>query len=450
MFIIVENMHTIGMRLRAKIGILCLTTLAFVCVGKRSESNAEYREYCDLAPTNYDVCVTVVDECPVEEGKENFELKIFAVDKLFTYTDKKVMASDFTVQREIEKRRINETLDKKIELVDKCLERGASYERAMLTCFPLIKNTVDKVSEYVNIEPIDARVEYKNGKFSITKESSGRKLDEERFYASVYYSVKFFNGQKAVEAKTVVVEPTITYSQLKARLVLRSQYTTEYKNSTDDRAYNVAFAASKFDGLSIACGQTVSFNEVVGERSAENGFKAAKVIVDGNYVLGVGGGVCQASTAIYNAAIVAGLNAVVNAHSICPSYCEPGLDAMISSFSDLLIKNNTQSTVYFSVVNNGRKTTVKIFGSPNEYRIEPQSVVESVIAYEKTESVDTERKYFDSSSVSGDRLIVSYGKDGYISSTYLNYFDKNGTLVKRIKVRENEYKPSPQITVIAP
>lgn len=368
--------------------------------------------------------------------------------KTFSYRDELIEPSDFTVSEELDSRRVNCPLEQKIEFVDMCLQRGADYETAMTTAFPLLKRTVDAVDKYLYKAPVDAKVVYKNGVFSVSHHKSGVALDRNRLFGGIYYSFKYFGSGKSVEAKTVELLPDVTYEQLKANLVLRGMYTTEYATSSADRAHNVAHAASKFDGISVAAGESVSFNRTVGERTSENGFKTAKIILDGKYVDGVGGGACQASTAVYNAALVAGLNARANAHTICPTYCMPGLDAMISSSSDLIITNTTEHAVFFSVKSYGKKTTVSIYGAPLDFTVVPESVVNATVPFEVDEFVDTEWKYFDKTAVHGDRLMVAPGREGYESSTYVKYY-KNGKFVKRVKIRSNVYKPTPRLIAIA-
>ncbi len=87
--------------------------------------------------------------------------------------------------------------------------------------------------------------------------------------------------------------------------------------------------------------------------------------------------------------------------------------------------------------------------APPEYKIVPESVTVKTVKCEELETVDVERKYFGADAVGGDRLLVALGKDGVVSETYLKYY-KDGKFIKRVKIRANEYKPTPQIVAIAP
>ena len=224
-------------------------------------------------------------------------LVIVADGKSFTYRDEKIAPSDFTVAEQIERRAINAPLEKKMELVDLYLSKGADYKKALGVCFPLLVRKVDEIAKFLYAAPIDASITYNNKQFTVSPEKSGRALDETRLYAGLYCTLKFAGGGK-VAATTVKLMPETTRDMLKSELILRGRYCTDFSASTAARAHNVALALGKYDGLTIAAGESVSFNDLVGARTESNGFKSAKIIVDGKYTDGVGGGVCQASTAV--------------------------------------------------------------------------------------------------------------------------------------------------------
>lgn len=372
---------------------------------------------------------------------------VYGTDK-YVYTDKPVEPSDFTVIEQIAARRINAPLPQKIEYMDECIARGADYKTAVKQCFPVLVRELDDIANGVFVPPTDAKTVYDHGVFNVIPEKAGRRINEEKLYASIYCAFKFSGGGE-VKADFSEITPIITAEMLRAELTPLSSYTTDFSGSSEERAHNVKLALSKIDGMIIPAGETMSFNATVGERTAANGFKQAKIIVDGKYIDGTGGGVCQASTAVYNAALIAGLSCAANAHSICPSYCPAGLDAMISSVSDLLITNTTTHSVYIAVKVSGRTATVKIYGEQSEYKIKPESVVLGVEKFAEQEIVDSEYKYFEQGAESGKRLLVSLGKDGVTSETYINVY-KDGQIVKRVKVRENVYRAVPQVIAVAP
>ncbi len=381
-------------------------------------------------------------------SEESTTVTITANGKNFIYKDTKIVPSDFTVAEQIENRRINEPLDKKLELTDVYLSHGADYKTALDVCFPLLKRTVAQAADYLYISPADAYVKASDGKVTVISEKQGRILNENKLYAAIYCVLKYSGGGN-VKAYTDRVEPKVTESELRNELYLRGFYTTDFSGSTADRAHNVRLAVKKTDGAVISPGETLSFNGTVGPRTAENGFKTAKIIIDGKYTDGIGGGVCQASTAVYNASLSAGLHCAANAHSICPSYCPAGLDAMISSASDLLITNTTTHNIYITSKTSGGKATVYVYGEKPEFTVTPESVITGTVPYETVEQTDNEGKYFDADAVKGDRLLVTPGKEGCKSETYLVY-RKNGVIHSRVKIRENEYKSLPRVIAVAP
>lgn len=383
-----------------------------------------------------------------QNGETAVKIEVQYGENTYVYQDKPVAPSDFTVIEQIAARKINAPLPEKILYMDECLSRGADYKTAVAQCMPVLVRDLDGIARTVFVAPTDARIVHKNGVFKVEAEKAGRRLDEDKLYAAIYCALKF-SGGGSIKAYTSAIPPIVTAAQLKAELTPRSSYTTDFSTSSKERAHNIRLALGKIDGMLIKAGETLSFNSTVGERTERNGFKKAKIIVDGKFTDGIGGGVCQASTAVYNAALTAGLCCNANAHSICPSYCPAGLDAMISSVSDLLITNTTEHTVYISAQTSAGYGTVKIFGEKPEYDIVPESVVVDTVKFDTVEQVDSEFKYFSPGTPCGTRLLVSPGKDGIKSETYIKFY-RDGTLVKRTKVRENTYRCVPQTIAVAP
>ena len=119
-----------------------------------------------------------------------------------------------------------------------------------------------------------------------------------------------------------------------------SSYTTYFNEKEWGRCENIRIAASLLDGITVQGYGEFSFNKAVGKRTEEAGFKEAKIIVNGEYAQGVGGGVCQVSTTLYNAALKSGLMVTeLHPHSLKVSYVQPSRDAMVSDTSDFCFFN---------------------------------------------------------------------------------------------------------------
>ena len=214
---------------------------------------------------------------------------------------------------------------------------------------------------------------------------------------------------------------------------LLSSYTTYFDSKNEARCHNIRLAASLINGAVLQNGDIFSFNERVGQRTSERGFERAAIIENGEFVEGVGGGVCQVSTTLYNAALLAGCRVVeYHPHSLAVSYVPPSRDAMVSgTFFDLKFKNTTGSTLYFKSVTGENFVRFKVYGRDFGIKYDLNSTVTGAI-------VAPEEFTFDSS-------LVRDGKDGIISEGYLS-ITQNG-VTREIFLRRDKYSPQKKITL---
>ncbi|MCM3713619.1 VanW family protein [Alkalihalobacillus oceani] len=120
------------------------------------------------------------------------------------------------------------------------------------------------------------------------------------------------------------------------------RYATKFTSSISGRVDNIELSAKSIYGVVLGPGDIFSFNRIVGERTKARGYKEANVIVDGDFVNGLGGGICQTSTTLYNVALDAGMEIIErNPHSLPVSYVPEGRDAMVNwGTSDLRFRNS--------------------------------------------------------------------------------------------------------------
>ena len=130
-------------------------------------------------------------------------------------------------------------------------------------------------------------------------------------------------------------------------VTLRSSFYTSFPASSPERKYNIKLASSAIDKTLVDVGAEFSFNQTVGFRTIENGYKIARIIMNGKFEKGVGGGVCQVSSTLYNAILLSGLKITeYHPHSLPVSYVAPSFDAMVNSGSaDLRFINNTNNPI---------------------------------------------------------------------------------------------------------
>ena len=215
-----------------------------------------------------------------------------------------------------------------------------------------------------------------------------------------------------------------------------SSYTTYYSTDDKNRTENIKIAAKLIDGVTIQAYGEFSFNQTVGRRTQEAGFKQAKIIVNGEYALGTGGGVCQVSTTLYNAALKSGLEIVeYHPHSLQVSYVAPSRDAMVSSGSDLKIFNAHAYPVKLSAKTREGAIRVSFSGQKDGYRYEITSETVAEIPPPAPIVKDGEKEE-----------ILRSPKNGVKSQAYIErYFGDK--LVSRKKLRDDEYRPVQGIIV---
>lgn len=139
--------------------------------------------------------------------------------------------------------------------------------------------------------------------------------------------------------------------------------TTYYKTSMRDRTTNLTIASAALNNVVIKPGQEFSFNKVVGARTPAKGYKKAIIFSGGGQVMGYGGGVCQVSTTVYQAAKKAGLQITErHSHSQRISYAKLGNDATVSYGSkDFRFKNNQGANIYIKTSISGGALSISFY-----------------------------------------------------------------------------------------
>lgn len=214
---------------------------------------------------------------------------------------------------------------------------------------------------------------------------------------------------------------------------LLASFTTRFDGGNEARSHNIRLAAKLIDGVALKCGETFSFNRAVGERTAARGFQSATIIENGGFTEGIGGGVCQVSTTLYNAALLCGCAIVEHhPHSLAISYVPPSCDAMVSgTFFDLRFKNTTGGTLYFTSSAGKNFLTFKVWGKDFGVRYSYRTLVTGAIAAPE--------------EFTDDISLVCEGRDGILSEGYLTV-TKNGRS-REILLRRDAYAPRKRVTL---
>lgn len=238
-------------------------------------------------------------------------------------------------------------------------------------------------------EPLDARLEIDNqGNPRVVPARAGWQVDTEALLNCLATSPP---GQ-VIDIPLNYLEPHLTTAELTARRIEKAagSFTTFFNPAETDRTHNIRLASATLDGLWLPPAATLSFNEVVGPRTAERGYREALVIEERNYVPGIGGGVCQVSSTLYNAALVAGLTiSERQPHGLPVGYVPPGRDATVAyGLIDLKIRNDSPFWYWLKtrVENDKLEMTFYAAGEAPTARVESQ-VVERIPPQEEVEMI---------------------------------------------------------------
>ena len=311
-----------------------------------------------------------------------------------------------------------------------------------IVCFLLPNFDIffSKIKSENEVLPINAEVTFLDGRFIYSKEKSGLVIDETSFFSCLLNELAKGNNI-TIKSKLVEKKADITIYDLKQKTKLRSKESTSFASSEEGRRHNLLKAMSCFNNLVVQPNERVSFNKITGEKSYESGYKDAMVILNGEFVKGVGGGVCQASSTIYNAALMAGLKIVeVHNHSLPVYYVPLGFDAMVSEYSDLVFENNTGSPIYFKTYASGERVYAEVYGA-NMKGVSYKKVSKKIRDIETKEDIikkDIEGKYSDKITYKGEFYRTREPRVGYEVNAYLQEYN-NGKLVSEKLIRREIY-----------
>lgn len=320
----------------------------------------------------------------------------------------------------------------KTERVQGLLETGLPFEAVAEYILPGFSALTEKF-RFVNCAAKDAQVSFGKKGFTYVEGSDGREAD---FRALFFAAIKGCGTKQSYLLPTKTIK-AVTVRQLKERTTLKGSFTTSFPNSSANRIHNVALAADSINGVTVRAGETFSFNGTVGRRTEERGYKNAKVISDGVYADGVGGGVCQVSTTLYNALLLSEVLPKACRHSLVPSYVMAGFDAMVSDGgADLTF--TAENTLYIQATTDvvGKTLTVKVFGVPNRYKVVRKNT-EQRQPFAIREIVDGEK--YPQLVYTDQTLVVRGGSDGVTSRSYLCYYDGDALAFTR-QIRSDNYK----------
>lgn len=265
---------------------------------------------------------------------------------------------------------------------------------------------------------------------SVRPSNTGRYLDPEDLGNHIK-EVALKRTDRTVVLNVKPMVPALTTEQANAMNIREciGRFSTNFNPENKPRVHNIREAARAIDGVILGPGETFSFNEIVGPRSAEAGYLEAPVMVDDDLVPGIGGGICQVSSTLYNAVLLANLSIVARSnHSMLPSYIQAGRDAAVAyDYMDFKFRNDGSSHILVKLIVADNSITAKVYGyAPDGYHV---SIVASVDEKIPPGTVTVE----DPSLAPGDEVVDDEGAWGYVVTVY-RVITKDGVELSRERV----------------
>lgn len=193
----------------------------------------------------------------------------------------------------------------------------------------------------------------------------GRKLDTERLADEITPALYALQLPAHISLRAEEQKPPVTDADLRTIDGVLSVYTTHFSSANTNRSQNIRISAGELDGVLVRHGDEFSFNKTVGARIASAGYKDAAVIIEGKVEQDIGGGVCQVSSTLYNAILLANLTPTARtAHFYPSSYVSAGLDATVADGQiDFLFRNDLTHNIYLLSSVYGNTLTIFVLGT---------------------------------------------------------------------------------------
>lgn len=279
-----------------------------------------------------------------------------------------------------------------------------------------LKEKLQAIAQEFDREAVDSTVSRKNGSFVVTPEKVGRVMNQEQ---TITEAAEVLDTHTSGTASIIAEEtqPKITAEQNGHVKDLLGSFSTAYNNSDPNRNINLRVGCNYINGTVVAPGEVFSTNANLGSQTYAGGYKDAAIYNNGKVEKGIAGGVCQVSSTLYNAVLMAELEVVERQpHSMKVGYVPLGRDAAIAgTYKDFKFKNNTQYPVLVEAYASGGQLVMNIYGE--ETRSSGRSVSYETV-FEATVPKLPEVVTEDPEMPEGERVITSRGQTGAKVSVY--------------------------------
>lgn len=289
-------------------------------------------------------------------------------------------------------------------------------------------------------KPKNATIRINNGQIIITKEKNGYKLNKDKLKNTLVEKIVNMDCSEEI-IPIITIKPVYLYEDLSKIDTVLGRFETYFNSQNYNRSTNIKLAASATTNILLNQGEVFSFNSNIQNSDIGKYLKEAPVIINGKSEKGRGGGMCQVSSTIYNAALYSGMSIIsVRNHSIPSPYIEKGRDATVSGgIIDLKFKNNYKTPVYIYNQVMGNKIVCTIYGNKRDKQ-------DIEIITEITDEINNRiiRKNSEKYDL-GVKTIEQEGRKGYKVKTYRVY--KNDFGNESEYIGESYYPPQDKIII---
>ncbi len=313
-----------------------------------------------------------------------------------------------------------------------------------------LRQRFKRIQRVVDRDPKNPRLDIRQTPFAILPGKAGYGLDVSTSITAVAAAWANHIAQAdanpandlSIELAVKETPPVVTEGSLRQIDGEISHFRTHFGGTGANRGGNIALATSHINGTLLAPGDIFSYNKIVGPRSERAGFRDAPVIIKGELKPGVGGGICQVSTTLYNAALLANLKIVSRSHHAFPVHYVPaGRDATVVDGSiDFKFQNNTATPIYIHASASRGFLEFRLLGK----RVEGREVA---IQLENHVTIpNTIKETLDPALPTGKRIVQDKGHIGHRVNVY-RVVKENGE-VKRELLGKDYYRPFPAQVVV--
>lgn len=300
-----------------------------------------------------------------------------------------------------------------------------------------LKEWVETVAKELDTAAVNSAMVRANGAFILSDEKSGWKMDQEKALQELSSLVEMKEeGTISIVAREV--KPQITKAMNESATTLLGSFSTRFSGGAKGRNENLRVGCEHINNTIVLPGEVFSMNKALGPQTYANGYRDAAVIVNGKIEDGLGGGVCQVTTTLYNAVIFAELPIVERRnHSLMVAYVPLGRDAAVAgNYTDFKFKNDTDYPLYIEAFTTDKEVIANVYGHEVH---QPGRTVEFEKVFLETVAKPAEKITENSTLPAGYKEITFQGKTGAKVSTYKKVY-QDGNLVSREWFTNSTYK----------